>query len=104
MTGIIVFVVVVAIVFATSLIKNVGMSDKVKAGIAAVLSVIAGVIVDLSTHGFDFGTYAAADILGTVLVIYGASQAIYQFILKDSSLDAKLESVGSTPEPQDEGF
>ena len=91
MVGFLVFGVVVAVVLATSLIKNVTMSTRAKNAIAAVLSVVAGVFVDLTTHGFDFGSYAAADILGTVLVIYGASQAIYQFILKGSPLDAKLE-------------
>ena len=98
MVGFIVFGVVVAIVLATSLIKNVTMSDRTKNAITTVLSVIAGVVVDLSTHGFDFGTYAAADILGTVLVIYGASQALYNFILKGSPLDAKLENVSIIPE------
>lgn len=99
MIGVLVFGVAVLVVLATSLFKNVTMSDRVKNAIAVVLSVIAGVIVDLSTHGFDFGTYAYQDVLGTVLVIYGSAQAIYQFILKGTEADAKLEAVGG---PKDE--
>lgn len=95
MIGVIVFVTAVLVVLATSLFKNVEMSDRVKNTIAVVLSVIAGVIVDLSTHGFDFGSYAYQDVLGTVLVIYGSAQAIYQFVLKGTEVDAKLEAVGS---------
>jgi hypothetical protein len=101
LTGFLVFGVIVAIVLVTSLFKNVTMSTMAKNAIAAVLSVVAGVVFDLSTHGFDFGTYAAADIMGTVLVIYGGAQAFYQFILKGTALDAKLEDVGG-PKPEEE--
>ena len=102
MIGAIVLAVVVAIVFATSLIKNVGMSDKIKNLIAVVLSTIAGVLIDLNAHAFDFSQYAAADIVGTVLTIYGGSQIIYQFILKGTALEAKLEEVAlpGVPTPE----
>ena len=105
MIGVLVFATAVLVVLATSLFKNVTMSDRVKNAIAVVLSVVAGVVVDLSTHGFDFGTYAYQDVLGTVLVIYGSAQALYQFILKGTTVDAKLESVGG-PKVEDgnEGF
>lgn len=100
MTGFIVFGVVIAVVLFTSLIKNVTMSTKVKNAIAAVLSVVTGVVIDLSGRGFDFGSYGAADVLGTVLVIYGGSQAIYNFLLSGTTLDAKLEQING-PKPDD---
>jgi hypothetical protein len=102
MVGFVVFGAVLAIVLATSLIKNVQMSDKVKNLIAVVLSTFAGVIIDLQTHGFDFGSYALQDVLGTVLVIYGASQAVYNFILKGTALEEKLENVEVIPVKEDE--
>jgi hypothetical protein len=106
--GFIVFGSVLLVVLATSLIKNVKMSDRVKNLIAVVLSTVAGVIIDLQTHGFDFGSYAAQDVLGTVLVIYGASQAVYNFILKGTTVEAKLEQVEVIPVKDDnvnqEGF
>lgn len=108
MVGFIVFGAVLAVVLATSLIKNVKMSDRVKNLIAVVLSTVAGVLIDLQTHSFDFGSYAAQDVLGTVLVIYGASQAVYNFILKGTTVEAKLEQVEVIPVKEDnvnrEGF
>lgn len=97
MEGLIVFVVAVLVVLGTSLIKSVDMSDKVKNAIAVVLSVIGGIVTDLSTRAFDFSTYQGLDILGTVLVIYGASQLIYKFIMEDTTVDQKLESVHVLP-------
>jgi hypothetical protein len=97
MVGFIVFGVIIAIVLATSLIKNVKMSDRAKNLIAVVLSTFAGVIIDLQTHGFDFGSYALQDVLGTVLVIYGGSQAVYNFVLKGTAAEAKLENVEVIP-------
>lgn len=97
MEGIVVFVVAVLVVLGTSLIKNVEMSDKTKNGIAVVLSVIAGIATDLSTRAFDFSTYQGLDILGTVLIIYGASQLIYKFIMEDTPVDEKLQSVHVLP-------
>jgi hypothetical protein len=98
MEGFLVFGVAVLVVLGTSLIKNVSMSDRAKNLIAVVLSTIGGIITDLSTRAFDFSTYEGLDILGTVLVIYGAAQLIYQFIMKDTSADAKLESIKVLPE------
>lgn len=95
MTGIVIFVCIVAVVIGTSLFKNVTMSDKVKNFIAVVISVVAGILTDLAGRNFDFGSYAAADILGTSLIIYGASQLVYHFIMKGTEADAKLEAVGS---------
>lgn len=91
LTGLIVFGVAVLVVLGTSLIKNVNMSDKVKNLIATVLSVVGGVVTVLGTHNWDFGAFEAGDVLGTVLIVYGAAQLIYQFILKGTSVEAKLE-------------
>lgn len=100
-TGIVIFASIVAVVVLTSLFKNVDMSAKVKNSIAVIISVVAGVLTDLAGRNFDFGSYAAADILGTALIIYGASQLVYTFIMKGTAADAALESVGS-PEVTDE--
>jgi hypothetical protein len=91
MTGLIVLVVSVLVVLATSLFKNVDMSSRVKNVIATVLSVIGGVLTVVGTNGWDFSGFDGGDVLGTVLIVYGAAQAIYQFILKGTQVDAQLE-------------
>lgn len=93
--GWIILLSIVAVVIGTSLIKTVSMSDKTKNFIATVISLIGGVVTDLAGKGFDVSQYAGLDILTAALVVYGASQLIYQFIMKGSTLDAKLEAVGS---------
>ena len=101
MTGIIVFAVIIAVVLATSLIKAGFMPDKVKNLIATVLSVIGAAVVELTTHGFDFGSYVIGDWFGTVLTVYGGAQLIYNFILKGTSVESKLEDVEVFPPPND---
>lgn len=91
MTGLIVLGVAVLVVLATSLFKNVDMSTRVKNVIATILSVIGGVLTVVGTHGWDFSGFNGGDVLGTVLIVYGAAQAIYQFILKGTQVDAALE-------------
>lgn len=93
MVGIIVFAVAILVVLATSLIKNVNMSDKAKNLIATVLSVIGGSLTVVGTNGWDFTGFDGGDVLGTVLIVYGAAQAIYQFILKNTSVEEKLEEI-----------
>jgi len=97
MTGLIVLVVAVAVVLATSLFKNVDMSDKVKNLIATLLSVVGGVVTVLGTNGWDFSGFDGGDVLGTVLIVYGAAQLIYNFILKGTQVDAKLEETHVLP-------
>lgn len=97
MTGLIVFGVAVLVVLATSLFKNVDMSDKIKNVVATLLSVVGGVVTVLGTHGWDFNSFTAGDVLGTVLIVYGAAQLIYQFILKGTQVDAKLEETKVLP-------
>lgn len=96
MTGIIVLVVAVLVVLATSLFKNVEMSDKAKNLIATVLSVIGGVVTVLGTNDWSFDGFNGGDVLGTVLIVYGAAQLIYNFILKGTQVDAKLEETRLT--------
>jgi uncharacterized membrane protein len=100
-TGIFVLVVSALVVLLTSLFKTVNMSVKVKTLIATVLSVIGGVGADLASKGFDVSQYAGLDILTTALVIYGGSQLIYNFIMKGTSVDAKLEDTLVTSTPAD---
>jgi len=97
MTGLIVLVVAVAVVLATSLFKNVDMSDKVKNLIATILSVVGGVVTVLGTNDWSFSGFDGGDVLGTVLIVYGAAQLIYNFILKGTQVDAKLEETRVLP-------
>lgn len=98
LTGFVIFGAILAVVFLTSLFKNVEMTARVKNLIAVAVSSVAGVLTDLSGRNFDFGSYAAADIMGTALIIYGASQLVYNFIMKGTKADAKLEEIGSVVE------
>lgn len=111
--GIIILVVIVGVVLLTSLFKTVNMSTRTKTVLATALSVVGGVVADLSAKGFDVSQYQGVDILTAALVVYGGSQLIYNFIMKGTSagaaLDAKLEEVGSSaPAEEDpvnrEGF
>ena len=95
--GIAALVTIVLIVLATSLFKNVDMSDKVKNAIATVLSVIGAVVMQLTTGAFDFSNYEVVDVFGTVLTVYGGAQLLYNFILKGTQFDAKLEDVKVLP-------
>lgn len=93
--GLIVLGVSALVVFLTSLFKTVNMSDKMKNALAFGVSAIAGVVTDLSTKNWDLSAYASLDIMATVLIIYGAANLIYQFIMKGTAVDAKLESTFS---------
>lgn len=95
--GIVAFVTIVLVVLATSLFKNVDMSDKAKNLIATVLSVVGAVVMQLTTGGFDFSQYEAVDVFGTVLTVYGGAQLLYNFILKGTQFDAKLEETKVIP-------
>jgi hypothetical protein len=97
LTGIVVFGVAVLVVLATSLIKNVTMSNRTKTLIATVLSVVGGVITVLGTHSWDLSSFSGADVSQTALLVFGAAQLIYQFILKNTSADAVLEDVPVIP-------
>ncbi len=81
------------VTLVTSLLKMDLMSAKVKNLIAVVLSAVAaGVSVWLS--GDLAGT---EDIMLAVTSMYGISQAVYAFILKNSGLDSVLAGIRTLP-------
>ena len=88
--GLIVLLVSGGVVLLTSLFKNVNWSDRVKNILALGLSAVAGVVTDLASKNWDLAAYANLDILTTVLVIYGAAQLIYNFIMKGTAVEATL--------------
>lgn len=96
--GWLVLLFVVVTVFATSLFKNVGWSPKKKNLLAVVISVVgAALTVILAKGGLD--ALISADLLETVVLVYGGSQAFYQFILNGTSVENKLANVGNKKEP-----
>lgn len=89
MTAVVIAVVAVLVVLATSLLKNVEWSDKAKNLIATVLSVVGGVATVFATGGF----VNATDVLTISGLVYAASQLIYTFIFKGFALNSTLEKV-----------
>lgn len=88
MDGIIVFIASLVVIVATSLIKTVRMSTKQKSTVALATSGVAG----LATAWFQSGgDLAGGDALQSAVLVFGASQAIYNFILKGTPADAILE-------------
>lgn len=95
--GLIVFVVAVLVVLATSLVKNVNMSDKLKNLIATAISVLGGGLTVVGTNGWDFSGFDGGDVIGTALLVYGAANLIYNFILKGTQVEAKLAETQVLP-------
>ena len=98
MLGLIIFVAAVLVVLGTSVVKQVNWSTKTKHTVAAVLSVIGGGVVAFADNGWDFSNFADSGTLTTIAAVYGGSQAVYQWFVKNSVLDARLESVGQRTE------
>lgn len=100
LTTILVIAVALGVVLLTSLFKVVEFSTKVKQVIAVVVSTVGGGLTAFATGRFD----SVQDVLATVLVVYGLSQAIYQFLFDNGrvlgGLDAALEDfrVGDGPD------
>lgn len=88
-TGWVVAGLAVAVVLLTSLFKNVDWSDKVKNLVAVVFSVVGGAVSVWLSGGFD----GAVDVLQTSLLVYGASQLLYAFILKGTKPETALANV-----------
>lgn len=85
---------VVAVVLATSLIKHIDWSPKQKNLVAVVLSTIgAALSVIIAKGGLD--ALLTADLLESVVLVYGGSQALYNFVLHGTALENKLAQVGS---------
>lgn len=95
--GAIVFAVGAVVAAATSIIKNVEMSVKVKTLIATVLSTVGGAITVVGTNGWDFSGFNGGDIFATALTVYGSATLIYNFILKGTHVNAKIEDVTVIP-------
>lgn len=86
MEGIIVMVAALAVNISTSLIKNVRMNSKQKGLVALATSAVAGLAAAwVQNGGFDTGDFAQ-----TAFLVFGASQAIYSFILKGTPADEIL--------------
>lgn len=90
--GWVIFGLAVLVTLLTSLFKTINLSSKVKSLIAVVLSVVTGGVTVWVSQGGDFTT---SNVVESVALIYSASQIIYDFILKGTSLDARLTAVGS---------
>lgn len=85
MEGIVVLVAALAVNVATSLIKNVNMTSKQKGMVALVTSALAGAASTFVNGDFNTGDFAQ-----TAVLVFGASQAIYAFILKGTPADFVL--------------
>jgi len=83
------FLVAVAVVFVTSLLKMPWFGENVKVVIATVTS-----IVGAAAHTWFTGDFEAMDVTAAALQIFGGSQLLYQFILDNSKLDDALERFG----------
>lgn len=89
--GLLVVVGAVAAVFLTSLFKTVEMSTKVKTLISLVASTAMAVLVAIVGNGGNLDGFDKVSPLILAATLYGTQQAIYNFILKGTALDAKLE-------------
>lgn len=90
--GWVIFGLAVVVTLLTSLFKTINLSSKWKSLIAVVLSVVAGGVTVWVANGGDFTT---TNVVQAVALVYAASQVIYDFVLKGTSLDARLTAVGS---------
>lgn len=87
---IVLFVIAIAVVLSTSLLKMPWFTTKQKSAIAGVMSVIAAAV-----HTWVTGDFDTTDLMSMTLQVYGGSQLIYQFILDKTGIDDKLELLGS---------
>lgn len=96
MEGILVLVSALVVNVATSLIKNVRMTSKQKGSVALGTSAVAGLAAAwIQNGGFDTGDFAQ-----TAVLVFGASQAIYSFILRGTPADEiMLKAFGGTKQP-----
>ena len=88
--GWVIFGLAIAVVLLTSVFKTIDLNTKVKALISVVLSVAAAAVTVWVAQDGDFTT---SNIVEVVSLVYASSQLIYNFILKGTSLDQRLESV-----------
>jgi heme/copper-type cytochrome/quinol oxidase subunit 4 len=94
--GWVIFGLAVAVVLLTSLFKTINLDPKWKSLIAVVLSVVAGAVTVWVSQGGDFTT---TNVVQSVTMVYAASQVLYDFVFKGTSLDQMLTSIGSSDTP-----
>lgn len=96
MEGIVVMVAALVVNLSTSLIKNIRMNSKQKSLVALATSALAGFAATwVQEGGFDTGNFAQ-----TAFLVFGASQAIYSFILKGTPADEiLLKTFGGMNQP-----
>jgi hypothetical protein len=83
------FLIAVLVVLVTSLIKLPWFTERTKVTVATVTSVIGAAV-----HVWLTGDFEALELVPTALQVLGGSQLLYHFIMKGTSLDKALESVG----------
>lgn len=88
---VVLFGVAVVVVLLTSVIKQVSWSDRTSAIVATVVSVVAAAVATLAA-----GEFNGENLLEASIVLYGLSQGFYQVIFKNTTPNAKLESVGTS--------
>jgi hypothetical protein len=89
-TSLMMFIGAMGVVLTTSLLKMSEMAKRTKTAIATFVSIVAsGLVVWMS------GDVDASDLMPTVLQIFGGSQIVYRFVLDGTSVDERLEAVGS---------
>ena len=94
MLGVLVFITAIVVVIATSILKNVDMTNTQKNTIATVVSVIGGAVTVVIENG-GFENFLSGGLMATVLVVYGAAQLIYKFILPQNVEDFLSQNVGN---------
>lgn len=87
---ILLFLIAVAVVVITSLLKMPWLSEKAKVAIATITS-----IVGAAVHTWFTGDFEAMELIPTALQILGGSQLLYKFLLDHSKVDAALERFGT---------
>ncbi len=89
---------VVLTVLLTSLFKNVNWSPRKKNVLAVVFSVVGAAITVILTQG-GVDALLTKDLLESVILVYGGSQAFYQFILNGTKVENSLANVGNKNKP-----
>ena len=75
-----------AVTLLTSLFKNAKLSKKQKSSIAAGLSIVAGAV----SVAISSGDYSPQNLAANMVAVFGASQAMYVFVLNGTGLNTKL--------------
>lgn len=93
MLAILVLVAALLVVVATSVLKHGNMSKAHKNILATVISLIAGGVTAFIEAG-SLEALTAGGVLSTVLLVYGAGQLVFKFLLPDSADEFLTENVG----------